>query len=287
MADYADRYWTSKDGLKLHYRDYAGPHERPPILCLPGLTRNARDFEPLAERYAGEWRVIAVEFRGRGLSEHDPNPANYVPPTYAADVMKLLDQLGIADAVFVGTSLGGLVTMLVALTDSERVAGAVINDVGPVIEPAAIERLRTYVGKDGEWSTWAEAAAGAADINRIAFPDYGDSEWEAFARRLCREDADGKIRRDYDMAIAEPFATSNGTPPVDPWRLINGLVDVPVTILRGELSDLFSAETARQMADSLPRSELVIVPGIGHAPILDEPTAVAALDRLLGRVLER
>ena len=285
MAEYADRYWTSKDGLRLHYRDYAGPHERPPILCLPGLTRNARDFEPLAERYAGDWRIIAVDFRGRGLSEHDPNPANYVPPTYAADIMKLLDQLGIADAVFVGTSLGGLVTMLIALTDSERIAGALINDVGPVVEPAAIERLRTYVGKTGMFPDWAAAARSVAERNRIAFPHYNDEQWEVFARRLCVEGEDGMIRQQYDKAIAQPFAASAGTPAVDPWPMIDGLKGIPVTILRGETSDLFSQETAERMAAAVD-ADLVTVKGVGHAPVLDESEAVEAIDRLLGRVLD-
>lgn len=283
MAEWDDRYWTSSDGLRLHYRDYAGPRDKPPLLCLPGLTRNARDFEPIADRYAGSWRIIAVEFRGRGLSEYDPDPTRYVPPTYAADVLKLLDQLGIADAVFFGTSLGGLVTMLIGMTDCERIAGAVINDIGPVIEPAAIERLRAYVGKGGRWSSWGEAAQAAANINRIAFPDYSDADWERFARRLCSETPDGGIRSDYDPAIALPFAKDSGTPD-DPWPLLAGLAEVPVLIVRGELSDLLSAATAGRMAATLPNAELVTVPGIGHAPILDEPEAVAAIDRLLERV---
>lgn len=284
MAEWVDRYWTSSDGLRLHYRDYAGPRDKPPILCLPGLTRNARDFEPVAERHAGEWRIIAVDFRGRGLSEHDPNPGNYVPQTYAADVLKLLDQLGIADAVFFGTSLGGLVTMLISSTDQERIAGALINDVGPVIEQAAIDRLRTYVGKGGIFSSWTEAAQSAAEINRIAFPNYSDADWERFARRLCSEDANGMVRLDYDMAIAQPFATVSGVPTFDPWPMVSGLADVPVLILRGEISDLFSRETADRMAAMLPNAEMVTIPGIGHAPILDEPEAVEAIDRLLDRI---
>jgi len=285
MALWVDRYWTSSDGLRLHYRDYAGPHEKPPILCLPGLTRNARDFEPVADRYAGDWRIIAVEFRGRGQSEYDPNPDNYMPPTYAADVMKLLDQLGIAEAVFIGTSLGGITTMLVSHSDPERIAGAVINDVGPVVEPGAIERLRTYVGKGGSWNSWAEAGAAAAQINRIAFPHYTQADWERFARRLCSEREDGTIQLDYDMNIAKPFATDAGTPQFDPWPLIAGLADKPVLIVRGETSDLFSVETAQRMLEELPKAELVTIPGVGHAPTLDEPEAVAGIDRLLQRVL--
>lgn len=286
MAEYVDRYWNSPDGLRLHYRDYAGPHDRPPIFCLPGLTRNARDFEPLADRLAGDWRIIAIDFRGRGLSEHDPNPANYVPPTYARDVLKLLDQLGIADAVFVGTSLGGIVTMLLAGTDPERIAGAVINDVGPIVEPAAIERLRTYVGQEGSYSSWTEAAEAAARRNAIAFPHYTPDDWQTFTRRIAHEDEQGLVRLHYDMAIAQPFADSAGTPPADPWRLIAGLKDTPVLILRGEISDLFSIEVAERMAEELPGAELVTVPGVGHAPILDEPKAEAGIDRLLKRVLD-
>jgi pimeloyl-ACP methyl ester carboxylesterase len=285
MAEWVDRYWTSKDGLRLHYRDYAGPHERPPILCLPGLTRNARDFEPIADRLAGEWRIIAVEFRGRGLSEYDPEPGNYVPRTYAADVLKLLDQLGIADAVFFGTSLGGIVTMLMSSTDPERIAGALINDIGPVVDNAGIDRLRQYVGKGGVFANWAEATEAAATRNRIAFPNYTPEQWNVFARRMASERADGTVRSDYDMAIAQPFATTKGTPDFDPWPLIEGLADKPVLLVRGETSDLFSVETAQRMLATLPNAELVTVPGIGHAPILDEPEAVAGIDRLLQRVL--
>lgn len=284
MAEWQDRFWNSSEGLRLHYRDYAGPAERPPILCLPGLTRNARDFEPVADRLAGEWRVIAVDFRGRGLSQHDPQPANYVPPTYAADILKLLDQLGIADAVIFGTSLGGIVTMLLSTTDPERIAGAMINDIGPVIEEAGVERLRTYVGKGGAARSWAEAAEATAARNRLVFPSFTPDDWDRFARRLASERPDGSIQADYDMAIAQPFARSNGMG-ADPWRMIEGLADKPVLIVRGETSDLFSAATAERMRAALPKAELVTVPGIGHAPVLDEPDAAAGIDRLLARVL--
>jgi pimeloyl-ACP methyl ester carboxylesterase len=285
MAQWQDRFWNSSDGLRLHYRDYAGPADRPPILCLPGLTRNARDFEPVADRLAGEWRVIAVDFRGRGLSQYDPRPDNYVPRTYAADVLKLLDQLGIADAVFIGTSLGGIVTMLLSTTDPERIAGAVINDIGPLIEEAGVERLRAYVGKSTPLTSWAEAAQATAARTRIAYPDYSDADWEVFARRLHSERPDGSIRADYDPAIAKPFATNDGSLGANPWRMIEGLKDKPVLVVRGETSDLFSAATAEAMLAELPKGELVTVPGIGHAPVLDEPEAAAGIDRLLARVL--
>ncbi|MDQ3145081.1 MAG: alpha/beta hydrolase, partial [Pseudomonadota bacterium] len=277
---------NSADGLKLHYRDYAGPHERPPILCIPGLTRNARDFEPVADRFAGEWRAIAVDLRGRGGSGYDPDPANYAPPVYAADLMKMLDQLGIADAVFVGTSLGGLVTMLIAGTDNERIAGALLNDIGPKIDQAGIDRIGGYVGQNTRYASWAEAADALAERNQPMFPHWGAGEWDRFVRRVCRE-AGGEIRYDYDMAIAQNFRRAADKPQADAWPLYRALDGRPVTILRGELSDLLSAATAERMASEIGDAELVTVPDVGHTPNLEEPESLAALDRLLERVLAR
>lgn len=288
VAQYEDRYFNSVDGLRLHYRDYAGPAELPPILCLPGLTRNVRDFEPVAERLVGEWRVICLEFRGRGESEYDPNPQRYMPLTYVGDVLKMLDQLGIADAVFVGTSLGGIVTMLLAASDEERVAGALINDVGPEVDPRGIERIRAYVGKPVIWTSWAEATATMSERLREVYPRWTDEQFETFVQRTCREQADGTIGFDYDMAIAVPFAETNESNAFDLWPLLNGLKDKPVALLRGELSDLLASDVAERMVRELGAdAELVTVPGVGHAPILDEPEAVAALDRLLAKVRAR
>jgi pimeloyl-ACP methyl ester carboxylesterase len=160
-----------------------------------------------------------------------------------------------------------------------------INDIGPVVEDAGIDRLRTYVGKGGTWSSWAEAAEAAAARNGIAFPHYDAQQWDEFARRLASERADGSIQADYDMRIAEPFASTKGTPDFDPWPLIEGLADKPVLIVRGETSDLLSTDTAARMVTMLPNAELVTVPGIGHAPVLVEPEAAAGIDRLLERVL--
>lgn len=284
MAEWADRFWTVRDGLRIHYRDYDGPDDRPPILCLPGLTRNSRDFAQLADRLAGRWRLLALEFRGRGLSDHDPQPERYVPPTYAGDVLELLDGLGIPRALFIGTSLGGIVTMLVAAVQPQRLAGALINDIGPEISEAGLVRIRKFVGRPASFASWTEAAAAVAEINGPAFPGYGPADWEAFARRICRQD-NGAIRFDYDMDIARVFNGDGGVPQHF-WPLVDGLSAVPVTILRGELSDLFSAATADRMAGQLPGAELVTVQGVGHAPMLDEPEAEAAIDRLLARVLD-
>ena len=281
---YADRFWTSPDGIKLHYRDYDGPHEKPPILCLPGLTRNARDFEPVAERYAGDWRVLSVEFRGRGMSGYDPETDHYHPRVYVADVLKLLDQLGIADAVFVGTSLGGLVTMLLAMSDSERIAGALLNDIGPVIDPTGIARIGTYVGGTASFDDWDEAVTAVADRNHDIYPDYDRAQWDRYTRRIMTERG-GRIVFDYDTGISKTFSKPAETPDADTWPLFDALDGRPVTVLRGELSDLLSADVAERMAARLADVELVTVPRVGHAPSLDEPESLAAIDRLLARVL--
>ncbi|GAA4006608.1 alpha/beta hydrolase [Sphingomonas humi] len=285
MGRYEDRHYNSTDGLRLHYRDYAGgDHDQPPILCLPGLTRNARDFEPVAERFAGDWRVIALDFRGRGGSAADPDPSRYMPPTYARDVIKLLDQLGIAEAVFVGTSLGGLVTMLIAVMENERIAGACLNDIGPEVAPGGIERIRTYVGKPIAWVSFAEAAATMMERAGDVYPNWGPAEWERFARRCCRDEG-GHVVYDYDMRIAEPFAEANEATQPNLWPWLDYLKGRPVTILRGALSDLFTEATADRMVKELGGdAELVTIEDVGHAPSFDEPESIAAVERLLARV---
>jgi pimeloyl-ACP methyl ester carboxylesterase len=284
MAIWTDRYWTSGDGLRLHYRDYDGPSDRPPIVCLPGLTRNARDFEPVADRYAGTWRVLSLDFRGRGMSDYDPKPENYAPPTYAADVLALFDEMKLERAVLFGTSLGGLVTMILAAAAHDRIAGAMLNDIGPEIDPRGIERIRGYVGRASEFATWEEFASALAARNADVYPRYNAAQWEVFARRICREH-EGRIAFDYDMAISNTFNRAPNGPAESAWPLYQALAGFPLLILRGELSDLLDAGVARKMAEVLPDAELVIVDDVGHAPALDEPEAIAGIDRLLARVL--
>ena len=283
MATWTDRYWNSADGVKLHYRDYNGNRDRPPILCIPGLTRNARDFEPVADRFAGDWRIIAIDLRGRGGSAFDPDPSNYKPMVYVADILKMLDQLGIADAVFVGTSLGGICTMALALGDRERIAGALLNDIGPEIDRAGVERIAGYVGTAARFASWDEAIDQVSSRNLDIYPDYSRADWDRFVRRMAREDGSAVVF-DYDMAIAGNFESAASAPEI--WPLYQALDGRPVTILRGELSDLLSAQVAARMASDLPDVELVTIPRVGHAPSLDEPESLAALDRLLARVLE-
>ena len=282
MAGYQDLHWTSTDGVKLHARDYPGDPAAVPVVCLPGLTRNARDYAALAATLAPGRRVIAVDFRGRGESGQAKDPMSYVPATYADDVRGLLVEAGIERFVAVGTSLGGLVAMLLAGDGVLR--GAVINDVGPEIESAGLQRIRGYVGRGSSCPTWLHAARTVADAHRDIYPSWELDDWLGMAKRLYRVTSAGRIVLDYDLRIAEPFrvlATAEGP---DMWEALGGLAAVPVLVVRGGRSDVLSADVAARMIERLPQGELVTVPEVGHAPTLSEPAAAAGIARLLGRV---
>ena len=287
MAQWTDGWWESSDGLRLHYRDYPGRGDRPPIVCIPGLTRNARDFEGVAGRLAGDWRLICVELRGRGESGHAKDPASYVPLTYVEDMEALIAALALERFVLFGTSLGGLITMLLAMRGAERVAGALLNDIGPVLEPRGLERIRAYVGRPQNWPTWLHAARFLKETQGDRYPDWGLEQWIAYAKRLCRLTPAGRVVLDYDMRIAEPFREPGGETGFDLWDAFAGLQGIPSLVVRGALSDLLSEETVERMKAANPALESVTVPRVGHAPTLDEPEAAAAIDRLLKRVTGR
>ena len=287
MAGWRDGFWWSEDSLRLHYRDYADGehHARPPILCLPGLTRNVRDFEGIAEALTPNWRVICAELRGRGESAYDKNPLNYVPLIYLRDIEALVTQLGLGRFVLFGTSLGGLLAILLGASGAGRLAGVLLNDIGPVIEEEGLARIRTYVGKGGSWPTWLHAARAIAEVQGVAYPDYDIEDWLRMAKRLCRLTPAGRVVLDYDARLAEPFRQVQGAAPsTDLWPTLDSLRDVPGLIVRGGLSDVLSPAIAEEMARRLPRAELVTLPRVGHAPSLDEPEARRAINRLLTRV---
>lgn len=289
MADYEDRSWTSRDGLRLHFREYpAGedaPADRPPAICFPGLTRNARDFEDLASRLAGRWRVLCPEMRGRGDSDYAKDPMTYVPLQYLDDIEMLLAEHGIARFVAIGTSLGGMLTMLLAGKDNSRIAGAVINDIGPEIDPAGLERIRGYVGQGRNFETWMHAARALQEAQGDIYPDFEIADWLRYAKRVMALGSGGRITYDYDMKIAEPFAVPEGaSPPLDLWPLFDALGGRPLLVLRGANSDILSADVAARMAARDPAMELLTIARTGHAPTLDEAESVAAIERLLARV---
>jgi pimeloyl-ACP methyl ester carboxylesterase len=284
-AAFFGREWTSADGLALHYRDYSGGEpDRPPILCIPGLTRNSRDFEPVADAFAGEWRVISTDLRGRGRSDYAKDSSSYNPLQYVADILALLDQLELERVAVVGTSLGGIVAMLLALQAPERLAGVVLNDVGPEIDPEGLARIRGYVGQGRSFPTWMHAARGLRELSGPAHPDFGVADWLRIAKRLMAVGPGGRIAFDYDMKIAEPFHSTEGTAPFDMWPAFGALGGRPVLAIKGDLSDILSHATLNRMAEEMPGMDVCVVPRTGHAPTLEESVAQAAIGRLLAQV---
>lgn len=281
---WADRTWQTADGLELHYRDYPGRDDRPPVICLHGLTRNARDFAELAEMIAGEWRVIVPEMRGRGESDYAKDSATYTPMHYVADVMALLADQGIERFVSVGTSLGGLMTMLIAATTPDRIAAALLNDVGPQLEAAGLERIVDYVGQGRSFPTWMHAARALEAQHKESHPGFTIDDWLAMAKRVMVLGSGGRIAFDYDMAIADPFEDADSSAAPDMWPMFEALAGRPLALVRGERSNVLSAATAQEMKRRIPAMDLVTVPNVGHTPLLSEPEAVAALDRLLAQV---
>lgn len=284
MADGSDGYWWSNDGLRLHYRDYAGDASRPPIICIPGLTRNARDFEGVADRLAGDWRLICVDLRGRGESAYAKDPMSYVPLTYLQDLEALIAELKLERFVLFGTSLGGIMSMLLAMGGADRIAGVLLNDIGPVLETRGLEHIRAYVGRQQNWPTWMHAARAIAEAQGDRYPDWEIDQWLAYAKRLAKLGQNGRIVFDYDMRIAEPFKLPGGEVGVDLWPAFRALAGRPATLLRGELTDLLSLETVDRMQAEHPDMAVATIPRVGHAPTLDEPESVAAIDALLARV---
>jgi pimeloyl-ACP methyl ester carboxylesterase len=284
-AAFVSRFYMSSDGLQLHYREFSGPPNAPlTVLCLPGLTRNARDFDGIAPHLAQRYRVLCAEFRGRGLSAYAPDPATYTPPTYMRDMGRLLTAAGVPQVALLGTSLGGLVSMLMTAVMPERVLGVVLNDVGPELDPRGLQRIAGYLGKGATVKSWDEAAAIMASMDGMIYPDYGPDDWLAMARRRYVATPEGALRPDYDFNIARPF-DSKATP--DLWPFFHRLRAVPTLALRGATSDLLAPEVFARMGREIPSMRLVEVPNRGHTPYLDEPQARDAIDAFLAALPRR
>jgi len=288
-GNWEDRFWKSADGLKLHFRDYAmrgadNGASLPPIICMHGLTRNARDFAGLADRLSQDRRVLVPEMRGRGLSEYAKDTATYNPLTYVADIEALMVQEEIERFVAIGTSLGGLMTMLLAAKNPDCIAGALFNDIGPDVEAKGIDRIREYVGQGRSFPSWMHAARALQEIHSPSYPKFELEDWLDAAKRCLVVQQNGRIAYDYDMGIAEPFQDDDGAAPPDLWPALDALNGKPVLIVRGGLSDLLTEETLNKMRNRLAGSTSVTVPNVGHAPMLEEPEAAQAIDAFMGRI---
>jgi len=278
------RHYRSGDGLTLFYRDFS-PAAEPsgvPALCLPGLARNSRDFLDLAARLVPARRVICPDLRGRGHSAHDPDWRRYAPASYVADAWTLLDALGLARVVVIGTSLGGLMAMIMGGQQPARIAGIVLNDIGPEIAPEGLARIRGYVGTTPGAADWDEACALNRALHEQALPGLPGAQWLEHTRRGWREDARGLPRPDYDPQIGRAIRETGGGMP-DPWPLFRAL-RCPMLVLRGARSDILSRAILERMHAEKPGLESVTVARRGHVPLLDEPESLTAIDAFLARV---
>lgn len=276
-------YVTAKDGLKLHLREYGDRQAAGlPVVCLPGLTRASVDFHPLAyalaHRAERPRRVLALDFRGRGLSEYDPDPAHYAVPIEADDVLSVLAACAAEPAIFVGTSRGGIVTMALGTMRPTAIAGAVLNDIGPVIEMSGLLRIREYVGKLPKPQSFAEGAEIIRNLFGDQFPKFGEREWIASAYRTWREE-NGKLVVAYDPALADTLTSVDANTPLpDMWPQFESLGHVPMLVIRGALSDILSAATVVEMgARRQQKLDVLEVPDQGHAPLLIEPEVIARI----------
>jgi pimeloyl-ACP methyl ester carboxylesterase len=281
---YTENFWSSHDGLRLYARVYPGPDPLAhTVLCLHGLTRNSRDFEDLAPHLQRRYRVIVPDVRGRGLSARDPNPQNYQPAIYLQDILALIDTIDAQRVAVVGTSMGGLLAMMLAVGSGDRVSGLVLNDMGPEVDPVGLERIKGYAGRLPSPKNWDEAIAQTRSMFGNAWPNLSTERWSALTRRGYREDEKGGIKVDADPMIGEmlraaPAATANLWPF---WKALRG---IPILAIRGAQSDILSSATFAKMKTENPDLIQLEVLQRGHAPLLDEPQCMAAIDAFLAQL---
>jgi pimeloyl-ACP methyl ester carboxylesterase len=278
MSNPVSHFITAQDGLKLHVRAYGSSATSAlPVVCLPGLTRTGADFHPLASALSDDAErpryVLALDYRGRGLSDYDSNPDNYSLPVELADVLSVLTALEVGKAVFVGTSRGGLLTMLLGPARPAALAGVVLNDIGPVLEPPGLARIKSYVGQLPQLNSFGEAAESLRQLFSPQFPALSAADWRELAQRMFR-DQGGRIIPDYDPKLAHALRDVDIERPLPAlWEQFDSLADVPLLIIRGENSDLLSAATVEAMRARRRQCEVLMVPDQGHAPLLaDEET---------------
>ncbi len=279
---YRERHLSAQDGLQLYYRDYGDRRgARLPLLCLTGLTRNSQDYADLAQHFAATRRVICPDYRGRGRSAYDPDWRNYDPMVYLGDIGHILMANDIHRAIVVGTSLGGLLAMGLAVMRPTSIAAIVINDIGPDVDPGGLARIVDFIGVDRPQPDWPSAVAMLRKaLPRLAIRDA--DWWERFARATFREGADSALHFDWDIALVEKLKRSQGAIQ-DLWPLFRALRDIPTLTVRGAISDVLTEEGLQRMIAAKPDLVTVTVPGIGHTPTLDEPEIKGVLDDFIAR----
>ena len=280
--DFRERRVSAQDGLSLYVRDYGDANAaRPAVLCLGGISRNARDFEDLAPHLATDRRVVCPDYRGRGQSDYDADWRNYNPAVYLRDIIDILTALDLHRVVVIGTSMGGLLSMGLASARPGALCAVVLNDIGPEIDPAGLARIKTYLGGDGRRADWDDAIAFAKQNFQHGGLTSRD-DWLRYVKRIYRENGGG-VRYDFDPAIVKPLQSAPDKP-ASYWPAFRALTPFPVLAIRGDLSDILSLETFERMAVENPDMVSATLPGVGHAPLLDEPFCVSAIDDFLDKL---
>lgn len=285
-----DVFLSALDGLRLHVRHYGPSGGGTPVVCLPGLARTAADFETLAHALVAAdrtQRILALDYRGRGLSAYDRNPANYSLPVELADVLAVLTALDAMPAAFIGTSRGGILTMLIAALRPTAIAGAVLNDIGPIIEPKGLMRIKGYVGKLPEPANYEDAAEILRRLFDAQFPKVDKKGWLAAAQRAYKQQ-NGRLIANYDPALAKTLAgLAPGMTLPTLWNEFDALAQTPLLLIRGSLSDILSPETAADMKSRQSSMEYLEVADEGHAPLLADNQTIARIVDLVGRCRQR
>jgi pimeloyl-ACP methyl ester carboxylesterase len=272
---FLDKNYTSHDGLKLAVREYPGPaNPRLTVICIPGLTRNARDFDELAPHLAQQYRVLSM---------------TYQPPVYVRDMATMINAFKLKHVALLGTSLGGIISVVLGAVMPRRVLGIVMNDIGPDVDATGLARIAAFVARGYTGPSWDEAALALKAVDGKIYPDYTHADWLKMARRRFIEAPGGGVKQDYDLNIAKPFgdAAQAGSAATSLWPFFLQLKEIPVLALRGAISDVLSPETFAKMKERLPHMQQCIVPNRGHTPYFDEPIALQAVDDFLARLPAR
>lgn len=282
---YQDIWYQSQDNLWLYARDYqptGNHHAKTTLLCMHGLTRNSADFAALAKHLQQRCRVIAVDQRGRGQSDADPEPMNYHPGTYVQDMFSLIELLQLEECILFGTSMGGLMSLIMASLQPDLFTAIILNDVGPEIDQAGLNRIQSYVGKQAPINTWEEAVAQAKTINQHALPDLDAEAWLRFAKAIYREDSQGRLEVAYDPSIAVPMKTvGEESTSTDLWPQFNAVAGTPLLVIRGEFSDILSMNCVNKMRSIHKGMKFCQVPNRGHTPLLNEVCSLQAINDFL------
>jgi pimeloyl-ACP methyl ester carboxylesterase len=283
--DGVDHFISAPDGLRLYARSYGSPNGRPPVVCLPGLARTTLDFDSVADVLAGEAerprQVIAIDYRGRGRSDYDPNPANYSLATELADLLAVLTALEVPPAVFLGTSRGGILTMLLAAVRPAAIAGAILNDIGPVIETQGLLRIKSYLGRLPQPKSYEEGIEILRRLHGAQFPKLTQDQWMVFAKQTFENDG-GALRVRYDSKLAlllEGISATHVLPPL--WKEFDALAQAPIMLIRGANSDILSAETAEAMRMRRPDITILEVADQGHPPLLIEHDVISEISAFI------